>query len=170
MSGGAPGAGNFDVCNVPPKPTSPGNDHPDDRFDVSDEFYWEREFGLSDSDLTELYLRTAIKKGKIGLWHKKRFMEIFIEGRTQYSDAPQETKNAIESEFQAAGRKLDERRDQFENEWKGAPDIALFSNGFYKPSISLMLKIGEPVRFLDLEFDPEIVMDHPVLLVPTGGL
>ncbi|MFH0844922.1 MAG: hypothetical protein V1930_05555, partial [Pseudomonadota bacterium] len=169
MSGGAPGAGNLDVCNVPPKPTSPGNDHPDDRFDVSDEFYWEREFGLSDSDLTELYLRTAIKKGKIGLWHKKRLMEIFIEGRTQYSDAPQETKNAIESEFQAAGRKLDGRRDQFENEWKGAPDIALFSNGFYKPSISLMLKIGEPVSFKKIDFDPKMIKDHPILLVPTGG-
>jgi hypothetical protein len=107
----------------------PGGDHPDDRFDVSDEFYWEREFGLTVADLTELYLRTAVKKGKIGVWYGKRFREIFIDGRTKYKDAPQETIEGIEAEFQAVRRKLEQRGDQIESDWKGAADIALFANG-----------------------------------------
>jgi|GEM_PF-4731079 len=168
MSGGIPNLEGFD-CNRPPDPPSPANDHPDDRFDVSDEFYWEKEFGLSELDLTNFLLRVGIKKGKVGLWYKKRFMELFINGRTKYKDASQEIKNAIESEFHAMGRKLEERRGQAESEWKGAPDIALFTNGFYKPSISLMLKIGEPVSFQNIDFDPQIVRDHPVMLIPTGG-
>ncbi len=82
--------GILEICKRPPDPPSPSNDHPDDRFDVSDEFYWEKEFGLTVADLTELYLRTAIKKGKIGVWYGKRFREILIDGRTTYKDAPQE--------------------------------------------------------------------------------
>ena len=132
--------------------------------------YWEKEFGLSEADLIGLYLRTAIKKGKIGVWYKKRFMEIFIEGRTKYKDAPQENKDEIEAEFQAVGQKLEERRNQAENDWKGAPDVALFAYGFYNPSISLMLRFKEPVAFMGLDFDPSIVKDYPVMLVPSGGL
>jgi sugar lactone lactonase YvrE len=163
------GIGDLDFCNDPPDPPSPGNDHPDDRFDVSNEFYWEREFKLTEADLIDLYLRTAIKKGKIGVWYKKRFMEIFIEGRTRYKDAPQGTKEAIEAEFESIKRKLAQRRDQAESDWKGATDVALFANGLYNPSVSLMLKIGEPISFQRIDFNPEIVKDHPVLLVPTGG-
>ena len=65
--------------------------------------------------------------------------------------------------------KLEARKGQADSDWKGAPDIALFANGFYKPSTSLMLKIGEPVSFQDIAFNPQIVKDHPVMLVPTGG-
>lgn len=157
------------VCDEPPDPTSPAGDHPDDRFDVSDEFYWEKEFNLSDAEITDLYLRTATKKGKIGVWYKKRFMEIFFEGRGLPADAPQETKDRIEAEFQAIANNLEQRRAHAESDWKDAPDVALFANGFYKPSTSLMLKIGEPVSFEKVDFDPGIVNDHPVLLVPTGG-
>jgi hypothetical protein len=159
----------LEICKRPPDPPSPSNDHPDDRFDVSDEFYWEKEFGLTVADLTELYLRTAVKKGKIGVWYGKRSREIFIDGRTTYKDAPQETKKALEAEFQAVKRKLEQRGGQVDSDWKGAPDVALFANGFYNPSISLMLKIGEPVSFQRIDFDPAIVTDHPVMLVPTGG-
>jgi len=163
------GDGGGTDCSNPPLVRSPGGDHPDDRFDVSDEYYWEEEFKLTEADLVDLYLRTAIKKGKIGVWYKKKFMETFITGRTQYKEALQEIKDAIEAEFQAWGRKLEERRNQAESDWKGAPDVALFANGFYNPSISLMLKLGEPVSFQDIDFNPQIVRDHPVLLVPTGG-
>jgi len=156
-------------CVIPPQPINPAGDHPDDRFDVSDEYYWEREFKLGEWDLTNLFLRTAIKKGKIGVWYRKRFMEIYVEGRTKYKDAPQEVKDVLEEEFQALGKKLEGRSNLAESDWKGAPDVALFTNGFYNPSISLMLKIGEPVSFQDIDFDPGIVRDHPVMLVPTGG-
>jgi hypothetical protein len=158
------------ICKLTlPDPPNPGGDHPDDRFDVSDEFYWEKEFKLTEDDLTDLYMRTAIKKGKVGVWYKKRFMEIFVEGRTKYMDAPQEIKDRIEAEFQAMGQKLKERRDQAKSDWKGSPDVALFAYGFYNPSISLMLKFKEPVAFIGLDFDPSILKDHPVMLVPSGG-
>jgi hypothetical protein len=160
--------GILEICNRPPDPPSPSNDTPDDRFDVSDEFYWEKEFGLTVADLTELYLRTAVKKGKIGVWYGKRFREIFVEGRTTYKDAPEDTKEAIEAEFQAVKKKLEQRGGQIESDWKGAPDVALFANGFYNPAISLMLKIGEPVSFQRIDFNPAIVTDHPVMLVPDG--
>lgn len=168
MSGEIPGLRGLN-CDRPPDPPSPANDHPDDRFDVSDEFYWEKEFGLTVADLMDLYLRTAMKKGKIGVWYGKRFREIFIEGRTIYKDASQEIKDAIEAEFSSIKKKLEQRGGQAESDWKGAPDVALFTNGFYKPSISLMLKIGEPVSFQKVDFNPEIFKDHPVMLVPTGG-
>jgi streptogramin lyase len=165
-SGGAPSECTISFLSF----LSPGGDHPDDTFDVSDEFYWEREFKLTEADLIDLYLRTAIKKGKIGVWYKKRFMEIFIEGRTTYKDAPQETKDQIEAELQTISEKLEERNNQTENDWKGTPDIALFAYGFYNPSISLMLKLKEPVAFQGLDFEPSMVKDHPVMVIPSGGL
>src|SRR3989304_3592560 len=145
----------------------PGGDTPDDRFDVSDEFYWEKEYGFSRADLTELYLKTAIKKGKIGVWYWKQYMELYMTAVTQYSDAPQETKDAIEANLQEIGRKLEQRDSEIDG--KGAPDIALFSYGFYNPAISLMLKFKEPVAFMGLDFDPSIVKDHPIMIVPSGG-
>jgi len=166
---GAAGAPSPDCPDPPPEPVDPAGDHPDDRFDVSDEFYWEKEFQLTEADLTSLYLKTAIKKGKIGLWYKKQAMEILIKGRAQYMDAPQEIKDRIEAEFRTTMQKLEQRKDQAESDWKGAPDIALLTSGFYKPSISLMLKIGEPVSFTGIDFDPVAVKEHPVFLVPTGG-
>jgi hypothetical protein len=166
--GGTGGDGNICKPTLPDLP-NPGGDHPDDRFDVSDEFYWKKEFKLTEDDLTDLYMRTAMKKGKIGVWYKKRFMEIFVDGRTNYIDAPQEVKDAIEAEFKAIGQKLEVRRDQSESDWKGSPDVALFAYGFYNPAISLMLKFKEPVAFIGLDFDPSIVKDHPIMIVPSGG-
>jgi len=164
------GPGGVDCVEPPPGPSDPAGDHPDDRFDVSDEFYWEKEHKMGEKELADLYLRTAMKKGKMGVWYKKRFMEIFYEGRARYKDATAEIKDAIEADFQAIKNKMEQRKNQAESDWKGAPDVALFTNGFYNPSISLMLKIGEPVSFQDIDFNPEIVKDHPILLVPTGGL
>ncbi|MDA8161446.1 MAG: hypothetical protein M0022_00860, partial [Desulfobacteraceae bacterium] len=166
LIGSGTGAG---VCTPPPpEPSSPANDHPDERFDVSDEFYWEQELHVSDYDLTNLYMRTAIKKGYIGVWYKKRFMDILMDARTKYANAPQNIKDAVEAEFQSVGKKLESQSGA--NYWEGAPDIALFANGYYKPSISLMLKFGEPVSFEKTDFDPQIVKDRPVLLIPSGGL
>lgn len=146
-------------CQIEEYFTNPGGDHPDDRFDVSDEFYWEKEYGFSEADLAGLYMRTAMKKGKIGVWYWKRFMEFYTSAVTQYQSASQEVRDALESEFKAIGQKLDERRDYAESDWKGAPDIALFAYGFYKPSISLMLKYKESVAFMELDFDG----DYPLL-------
>ncbi|MEW6110251.1 MAG: hypothetical protein AB1632_13960, partial [Nitrospirota bacterium] len=162
--------GEKDRCVLEEHFLNPGGDHPDDRFDVSDEFYWEKEYGFSEADLADLYMRTAMKKGKIGVWHWKRFMELYAIAVTQYADASQEVKDAKEAEIKAMGKKLEERSDHAESDWKGAPDIALFSYGFYKPSISLLLRYKEPVAFMGFDFNPQIVKDHPVMVIPSGGL
>ncbi|MGQ9638729.1 MAG: hypothetical protein ACUVT6_13215, partial [Thermodesulfobacteriota bacterium] len=156
-------------CSKPPLPRNPAGDHPDDRFDVSDDFYWESEFKVTEYDLLNLFLRTAIKKGKLGVWYKKQFLDKFLEGRAFDQNATPEEKAVIEAEFQRWSKKLDERVNEAERDLKGAPDVGLFTNGFYDSSISLLLKVGEAVSFLDLVFDPKIGEDHPVMLVPTGG-
>jgi sugar lactone lactonase YvrE len=148
----------------------PGGDSPDDRFDVSDEFYWEREYKLTIPTLTDFYMRTAMKKGKISVWYKKRYMELFAAARTYYKNAPQSVKDEITAKIDAIGKSLDERRSYAQSDWKGAPDVALFSYGFYKPFISLMLKYKEPVAFKGLDFTPSIANDHPVMVIPSGGL
>ncbi len=79
-------------CSKPPLPRNPGGDHPDDRFDVSDEFYWEKEFKVPEDALINLFLRTALKKGKIGVWYKKKFIEKFIEGKKLPENASFEEK------------------------------------------------------------------------------
>ncbi|MGB9700379.1 MAG: hypothetical protein ACPL5I_13465, partial [Thermodesulfobacteriota bacterium] len=156
-------------CSKPPLPRDPGGGHPDDRFDVSDEFYWEKEFKMREDDLIDLLLRTAIKKGKIGVWYKKKFIEKFMEGKKLPVNASLEEKESAEAEFQRWSKKLDDRVNEAESDLRGAPDVALFTNGFYEASISLLLKIKEPAAFLDLTFDPQMVKDHPVMLVPSGG-
>src|SRR4030043_1373896 len=157
------------ICIRVPEPTSPPGDHPDDRFDVSDEFYWESEFKLNEADLTDFYMRTAIKKGKISVWYKKQFIETYEELETKYKDSPKEVRDPFLVKLYKIRKKLEQRIGQAESDWKGAPAIALFCIGFYNPSISLMLKIGEPVSFQKIDFNPEILKDHPVMLVPTGG-
>jgi hypothetical protein len=112
---------------------------PEGRFPVSPEFYLESQFKVSDFDLTHLYLKTAIKKGKIGVWQKMQMMQSFIEGRTKYKNAPQEVQEKIEAKFQQLVEKAGERSNYWRGEWSEAPDIALFGSGFFDASISLIL-------------------------------
>lgn len=147
-----------------------GGDHSDDNLDVSNEFYWQNQFQLSEADLTHLYLKTAIKKGKIGVWYKKQFIDTYVDLATIYKDSPNEIKNPILAKLYNVGKKLEQRVNQLESDWKGAPDVALLTNGFYASSISLMLKFGEPVLLQDSNFNPTTMTDHPVLVIPSGGL
>lgn len=166
----------YKAINAPPthdicKPyllQGPGGDHPDDRFDVSDEFYWQDQFGLSDMDILGLSMKTALKKGKTGAWYAKRFRELYEEGRNLSPDAPREKKVDIYRQFSAIKSKLDEATS--ETDWATAPDIAVLAYGFHKSVTSLLLKLKEPTRFLGVDFDPAIVSDHPVILIPSGGL
>ena len=93
-------------------------------------------------------------------------MEIYGEAKALPLDASQETKDNIAGRFLATLDKLDSfpARDP-----ELSPDVAVLDNGFYEQTIALMNKYKEPVRFLDLDFDPSIVRDHPVMLVPTAG-
>jgi len=161
-SGGIP-----DVCKRPPVQKSPGGDHADDRFDVSDEFYLERYFDMSLDKLTDLNMRTAMKKGKIGVYYLKQVIDTYIQGMTVATDAERQT---AQNKLNELGKVTIPNSARFQNDFKTAPDIALFAYGYYNPSISLMLRFKEPVAFLGLDFDPQIVKDHPVIITPSGGL
>jgi hypothetical protein len=153
----------FMLCNF----SIPGNDHPDDSFDVSDEFYWEENFNIAIDKLAELYMRSAIKKGKIGVWYYSQIMEEFKRYMSTVTD---EERSIAGQRLNTLGKIIIPNSEKFRSDWEGAPDIALFTHGFYNPSISLMLKMKEPVAFKGLDFDPSIVKDHPVMIIPSGGL
>ena len=142
-----------------PKPLQgPGGDHPDDRFDVSDAFYWKDRFNLSEMKLNDLFMRTGLKKGKTGVWYGKRLKELYGKGRGAPSDMPISEKTRIYNEFKTVHQKLNEKSSS--KDWLTSPDIALFAYGFYNEAISLMIKINEPARFLDLDFDPDFVQSY----------
>ena len=158
------------ICDSPPELVNPGGDHPDDRFDVSDEYYWEKEYGLSEAALADFYMRTAIRKGKIGVWWKKQLSDSIVKISNLPSTITQEDKDALRAEYEAIVERVRQNGERINSDWTTAPDIALFAYGFYKPSISLMLKYKEPVAFMGLDFNPQIVKDHPVMVIPSGGL
>src|SRR4030042_2471135 len=111
-------------------------------------------------------MRSAIKKGKIGVWYYSQIME---EYKRYMSATTDEERSMAGQRLNTLGRMIIPNSEKFQSDWKGAPDVALFSYGFYNPAISLMLKFKEPVAFIGLDFDPSIVKDHPVMLVPSGG-
>jgi len=156
--------------NNPPPPiivNGPGGDHPDDNFDVSDWALKNTQFGLSHYELLGLYTRTALRKGDIGPFLTRQLVEVYGEAKALPSDAPQETKDDIAQRFSAILEKLESLPSK---DPEFAADIAILENGFYEQSIALMNKNKESVHAISTDFDPSIVQDHPVMLVPTAGL
>ncbi|MFH1702033.1 MAG: hypothetical protein ABIB41_01205, partial [Nitrospirota bacterium] len=152
------------ICkNKLPEQKGPGGDNPDDRFDVSSEFYFEKYFNMPLDKLVDLNMRTAMKKGKIGVNYLKQAIDVYTKGMTAATDAERE---AAEKKLYELGEITIPDSSRFQNDFKTAPDVALFAYGFYNPAISLMLKFKEPVAFMGLDFDPSIVKNHPVMIVP----
>jgi hypothetical protein len=156
-----------DVCKKPPEQVWPGGDNPDDRFDVSDEFYLQQYFKLLYSDHTNLNHRTGVKKGKVGPLYLRRAIDASTQGETATTDMDK----------QSAQRKLDEigritvnAGAKYRDEIKASPDVALFAYGFNDAMTSLLLKYKEPVTFIGTDFSPTIVKDQPVMVIPSGGL
>jgi len=50
------------------------------------------------------------------------------------------------------------------------PKIAILSSGFAASTSSLLESLNEPSTFVDIDFSPDIVKDHPILIIPSGGL
>ncbi|NWF51912.1 MAG: hypothetical protein HXY47_02400, partial [Nitrospirae bacterium] len=153
----------FMLCNF----SVPGNDHPDDSFDVSDEFYWEENFNITIDKLAELYMKSAIKKGGIGVWYYGQILEEYKKYLSAMTD---EEKSIAGERMNELGKIIIPNSEKFRSDWKSAPDIALFTQGFYNSTTSLLLKFEEPVAFKGWDFDPSIVKDHPVMIMPSGGL
>jgi hypothetical protein len=145
----------------------PGGDHPDDRFDVSDAFYLEQNFNLSFDRVIDLHLRTGIKKGKSGLIYFKQAIDAYTQGVNATTD---EEKSAAQTKLNEIGKITIPNAAKFQDDFKTAPEVALFAYGFNDAMTSLLLKYKEPVTFLSTDFNPQIVKDHPVMVVPSGGL
>jgi hypothetical protein len=158
-----------DPNNPPPPKTEngPGGDHPDDNFDVSDWALNNTQFGMSQYELLGSYSRTALRKGNIIPFLIRQLINTYGEAKTIPSDAPQETKDKIAQMFSEILKKI-ELLPAKDHEL--AADIAIIANGFYEQAVALMNRNKEPVNLLSIDFDPSIVQDHPVLLIPTAGL
>jgi hypothetical protein len=51
-----------------------------------------------------------------------------------------------------------------------ATGIGVLSNGFHVPMSSLAGKLGNGYAPVDIDFSPDIVARHPLLVIPSGGL
>jgi hypothetical protein len=118
-------------------------------------------------ELGNLNLRTAIKKGKIGVWYYVLAMDAYKAAISATTD----------EEKDAANQRLDELAQitipnarTFMNDRETAPDVTILKNGFHEGITSLLLKYKDPMRFAGLDLDPSIASDHPVLVIPSGGL
>lgn len=54
--------------------------------------------------------------------------------------------------------------------WDPDSPIAIFENGFFLPMASFVTGLREPFTSAPIDFSPDMVADHPVLIIPSGGL
>lgn len=153
-----------------PSLSSPGGDRPDDSssvattntsLDPAEQDYQRRIFS---------YLRLGIKKGKKNLVEQKR---IIGEIESLFALPPQPSESLIKEREQRiaflAGI-LDRDRFTTENDFDTSPDIAVLKRGFFGELLGLIDKYNEPVKLIDTDFSPTIAKDHPIFIIPTGGL
>lgn len=148
------------------EPPAPNPDHPDDNYDVSNPTK-NTQFGMPAYEQLDFFTRLSLKKGNISPVYMRQIMEIYAEGKALPADATDEQKNAIDQKFITAVNKL---YTQTAKDIETSPDIAILENGSYMQMTAIINKHKEPVRIVPVDFSPEIVEDHPVLVIPSGGL
>jgi sugar lactone lactonase YvrE len=153
-------------CVCKDEPPSPKPDHPDDNFDVS-ALIKDTQFVMSGYDLLDFYMRLALKKGNMAPIYAKQLMEIYAEARALPADATEEQKSAAEQKITEIDNKLNV---QPVKDIDTSPDVVILENGYYMQMTALINKNEEPVRNVPVGFSPEIVKDHPVLVIPSAGL
>lgn len=50
------------------------------------------------------------------------------------------------------------------------PDLAVLAGGFSGNTLMLAIKTGDPYKVVSKMFSPEMVKNHPILVIPTGAL
>ena len=150
--------------------SGPGIDHPDDTFDVTT---FAKDIGISPRELFDLYLRIAGKKGKENILK-------YWEGLVLFERAQKEVENGgleqdIINQWQDLLTEKNELlRDCYANaskEYLECPDIAILTNGYYSELTKLIIeKVKEPARLIDHTFNPSILNEQKILIIPSGGL
>ncbi|MBU1006807.1 MAG: hypothetical protein KKH08_04360, partial [Candidatus Omnitrophica bacterium] len=150
--------------------SGPGIDHPDDTFDV---VTFASGIVITPRELFDLYLRIAGRKDKT---HLLRYWEAL----SCFEDAQEEIDNGsgesviIDKWKNLLAEKNESLQDDYADaskEYEECPDIAVLANGYYIELVKLIIeKAGEPVRIVDHTFNPAIVNEQKLLLIPSGGL
>lgn len=159
-------------CTGPTTPSAtgtPGGDHPDDNFDISSRLVDLEEMDPTKELWKDLYSRTGLKKGYVGLFLQKNLSSLYQNVASSRTDEEFEQNLAT---FQVELSKATAAsKHTFEETYYGSPDVALLSNGFIDETANLLLKrLKEPIREIKESFDPKIMATQPVLVIPSGAL
>jgi len=150
--------------------SGPGIDHPDDTFDAVD---FAKGVDISPIELFDLYLRIAAKKNKAYLLKYWEILSVFEDAQLDCSTGSG-SDDIINKWDETLGRKnklLHEYYKYASREYLESPDIAVLANGYYNEMRKLIIeKVREPVRIIDPTFEPYILDEQKVLVIPTGGL
>ncbi|MBU4589315.1 MAG: carboxypeptidase regulatory-like domain-containing protein [Candidatus Omnitrophica bacterium] len=150
--------------------SGPGIDHPDDTFDVVS---FAKNIDVNPREFFDLYLRIAGRKNKA-------YLLKYWEGIVDFEKAQKELQDG-ESEADVIAKweeLLNEKNASFHQnhasaskEYIECPDAAILANGYYNELAKLIIeKVGEPVRIIDHTFNPSIVNEQKLLVIPSGGL
>ena len=153
--------------------TGPGGDHPDDTVSVG-----EGNLVLENVPLDSLY-RLAAKKGGKWIFWLKSIQNANAEYNALSSDTSPELRqeklnkisiltNHLNNPFDF--REFSTNNQQLSSEMMEVPDIAVLENGYTEEMTSLVNRYKEPVRTISLDFTPDIIEDHPIFIIPSGGL
>lgn len=164
--------GQLNDCGPVTKST-PGGDYPDDTVSVS------TGTNISETVSLDSLYRLAAKKGKLWtLW-----LKALQDANAEYEGLPPEASpEQRQDELEKIFALIDKLNDPFKyrefvvnnpqlsSEILEVPDIAVLENGYFEEMTNLITKNHEPVRTVSIGFSPNILGNHPVLLIPSGGL
>ena len=146
-----------------------GNDHGDDTFDVASRLIELEQIDPTKELWKDIYGRTGIKKGYIGLFVENELSKAYQQFSTANTDA-EFNQYAVVFQSVLNGAQAASKHS-FEETYLASPDVAVLSNGFVDESADLLVKrIQEPVREIRDSFNAKALASQPVLFIPSGGL
>ena len=150
--------------------SGPGIDHPDDTFDTID---FAKGIDISPRKLFDLYLRIAARKNKMYLMKYWEILTLFEDAQSEISTGVS-ADNVINKWEDILGQENKLLQNYYMyafREYLESPDVAVLANGYYNEMRKLVIeKIGEPVRIIDHTFEPYLLDEQKVMVIPTGGL
>jgi len=150
--------------------SGPGIDHPDDTFDTID---FAKGIDISPKKLFDLYLRIAARKNKTYLMKYWEALTLFEGAQLEISTGAgaDDVINKWEDALGQENKLLQNYYMYASREYLESPDVAVLANGYYNEMRKLVIeKIGEPVRIVDHAFEPYLLDEQKVMMIPTGGL
>jgi PKD repeat protein len=150
--------------------SGPGIDHPDDTFDVIN---FAKGIEISPSKLFDLYLRIAARKDKAYLLKYWETLSVFKQAQSEILSAndSQLIIDKLEEDLAEKNRMLKDYFNYASRQLLECPDIAILANGYCNELRKLIIeKVEEPIRLIDHTFEPYILDEQRILVIPSGGL